>query len=68
MLRRDTAEIPDLFFQIERPVVQGDQVACRIRFECTPESSFRGVAAAGRPISFVEHVFYQYSDDFIAEI
>ncbi|WP_399896646.1 ester cyclase [Streptomyces sp. BBFR51] len=42
MLRRDTTEIPDPYFQIERLVVQGDQVACRIRFDCTSESSLRG--------------------------
>jgi predicted ester cyclase len=68
LLRRDAAEIPDLNYEIERLVVQGEQVACRIRFDCTPTASFRGIPPAGRPISFVEHVFYRYEDGRIAQI
>ncbi|WNF01160.1 ester cyclase [Streptomyces luomodiensis] len=68
LLRRDAAEIPDLHYAIERLVVQGEQVACRIRFDCTPAASFRGIPPTGRPISFVEHVFYRYQDGRIAEI
>jgi predicted ester cyclase len=68
LLRRDSIEIPDLHYAIERLVVQGEQVACRIRFDCTPAAGFRGVPAAGRPISFVEHVFYRYGNGKIAEI
>jgi predicted ester cyclase len=68
LLRRDAAEIPDLNYEIERLVVQGEQVACRIRFDCTPTASFRGILPTGRPISFVEHVFYRYEDGRIAQI
>ncbi len=68
LLRRDAAEIPDLNYEIERLVVQGEQVACRIRFDCTPTASFRGIPPTGRPISFVEHVFYRYEDGRIAQI
>jgi predicted ester cyclase len=68
LLRRDAAEIPDLHYGIERLVVHGEQVACRIRFDCTPAASFRGIPATGQPISFVEHVFYRYQDGKIAEI
>lgn len=68
LLRRDAAEIPDLHYAMERLVVQGDQVACRIRFDCTPVGSFRGLPATGRPISFVEHVFYRFDEGRIAEI
>jgi predicted ester cyclase len=60
LLRRDAEEIPDLYYEIERLNVEGEQVACRIPFDCTPATSVRGVPSAGRPISFVEHVFYQY--------
>jgi predicted ester cyclase len=68
LLRRDTTEIPDLFFAVERLVVQGNDVACRIRFDCTPAVDFRGTPSAGRAVSFVEHVFYRYEDGRIAEI
>src|SRR5918997_4993924 len=68
LLRRDATEIPDLHYEIELLVVQGEQVACRIRFDCTPTASFRGIPPTGRPISFVEHVFYRYEDGRIARI
>jgi predicted ester cyclase len=68
LLRRDAAEIPDLYYEIERLVVHDDQVACRIRFDCTPAASFRGIPPTGRPISFVEHVFYRYEDGRIAQM
>ncbi|HEY0813806.1 MAG TPA: ester cyclase [Pseudonocardia sp.] len=68
LLRRDVEEIPDLHYAIERLVVQRDQVACRIRFDCTPVASFRGLPPTGRPISFVEHVFYRFDEGRIAEI
>ena len=68
LLQRDATEIPDLHYAIERLVVQGDQVACRIRFDCTPVKVFRGIPPTGERISFVEHVFYRYEDGKIAEI
>ncbi|TWF79511.1 putative ester cyclase [Pseudonocardia hierapolitana] len=68
LLRRDATEIPDLHYAIERLLVQGDQVACRIRFDCTPAASFRGIPPTGRRISFVEHVFYRYEDGRIAQM
>ena len=68
LLRRDATEIPDLRYAIERLVVQDEQVACRIRFDCTPAAAFRGIPPTGRSISFVEHVFYRYADGRIAEV
>jgi predicted ester cyclase len=67
LLQRDADEIPDLHYAIERLLVQGDQVACRIRFDCTPVA-FRGLPAATGPISFVEHAFYQYEAGRIARV
>ncbi|GAA1380880.1 ester cyclase [Pseudonocardia kongjuensis] len=67
LLRRDVAEIPDLHYAIETLVTDADQVACRIRFDCTP-AGFRGLPAAQEPISFVEHAFYRYEAGRIAEI
>ncbi|MER8158278.1 ester cyclase [Streptomyces sp. NPDC094472] len=37
---------------IERLVVQGEEVACRIRFDCTPAATFRGIPPAGRGVPF----------------
>jgi predicted ester cyclase len=68
LLRRDATEIPDLYYAIELLVADGERVACRIRFDCTPTASFRGIPPTGRRISFVEHVFYRYRAGKIAEI
>ncbi|MCR6484900.1 ester cyclase [Amycolatopsis sp. OK19-0408] len=68
LLRRDVAEIPDLRYVVELLVVQGERVACRLRFDCTPVGRFRGIPATGKAISFAEHVFYRYRDGKIAEI
>lgn len=68
LLRQDATEIPDLHYAIERLVVQDDEVACRIRFDCTPAADFRGIPPTGRAISFVEHVFYRYDNGKIAQI
>jgi steroid delta-isomerase-like uncharacterized protein len=68
LLKRDATEIPDLHYAIEGLVVQGNQVACRIRFDCTPAEDFRGLPTKGKTVSFAEHVFYRYEDGKIAEI
>ncbi|MCS7483149.1 ester cyclase [Umezawaea endophytica] len=67
LLRRDAAEIPDLRYEIGLLVIAGDEVACRIDFECTPKS-FRGLPPAEGKISFAEHVFYRYQEGRIARI
>lgn len=67
LLRRDVEEIPDLHYAIEQLLVADDQVACRIRFDCTPVA-FRGLPAAERMISFAEHAFYRYEAGRIARI
>jgi predicted ester cyclase len=68
LLRRDAAEIPDLHYAIERLVVHDQQVACRIRFDCTPSDCFRGIPPTGRAITFVEHAFYRYQGSRIAQV
>jgi steroid delta-isomerase-like uncharacterized protein len=68
MLRRDATEIPDLRYRVERLVVDDEQVASRLRFDCTPAADFRGLPTAGRAISFVEHCFYRYRDGRIAQV
>jgi predicted ester cyclase len=68
LLRRDVTQIPDLHYDVEQLVVSGDDVACRIRFDCTPAIDFRGIPCAGRRVSFAEHVFYRLRDGRIATI
>lgn len=60
--------IPDLAFDIGLLVVEGDHVACRLEFRCTPQKPFMGFAPTGRRVAFCEHVFYRFRDDRIAEV
>ena len=69
LLVGDLAAIPDLFFHVDRLVVAGDLVACRLHFHCTPRGEFLGLRANGdRTISFVEHVFYRFHGGKIGEV
>lgn len=68
LIAADIAAIPDLHFDIQLLVVEGDRIACRILFECTPQHEFMGVQPNAKPISFAEHVFYQLCDGKIAEV
>lgn len=60
--------IPDLVFQVDLLVVQREQVACRLRFDCTPEREFLGLRPTGASVSFAEHVFYRFTDGKIAHV
>jgi predicted ester cyclase len=69
LIEADVAAIPDLFYAIETLVVSGDEVACRIRFDCTPEREFLGgFVPDGRRLSFTEHVFYRFREGRIAHV
>jgi predicted ester cyclase len=68
LLRADVAAIPDLAFAVDLLVVQDDQVACRLRFDCTPQGEFHGLVPDGRRVSFTEHVFYRFRAGRIAEV
>lgn len=68
LIAGDVAAVPDLFYQVERLVVDGGEVACRLRFDCTPVAEFLGFAPDGRRLSFVEHVFYRFHDGRIAQV
>ncbi|GAA3353421.1 hypothetical protein GCM10017744_006690 [Streptomyces antimycoticus] len=41
-----------VYYAIERLVVRGEEVACRIRFDCTPAASLRGIPPARRDVPF----------------
>src|SRR5687768_17330272 len=60
LLEDDIAAIPDLVFGVDLLVVGGEQVACRLRFHCTPEREWRGLRPNGKSITFAEHVFYAF--------
>jgi len=60
--------IPDLFFQVDLLVVRGEQVACRLTFDCTPQREFLGLQPTGASVSFSEHVFYRFTDGRIARV
>jgi predicted ester cyclase len=68
MLVADTDATPDLQYVPEILIADGDFVACRLYFQCTPQHEFLGLEPAGRRISFAEHVFYRFADGRIAEV
>jgi len=68
MLEDDVRRIPDLFFDVQHLLVDGDQVACRLRFACTPVAVFQHLQPTGDPVVFTEHVFYRFRDDRIVQV
>jgi predicted ester cyclase len=68
MLEDDVRTIPDLRFMPDRVVAEGDAVACRLLFRCTPERPFLGFEPTGAPITFAEHAFYTFRDRRIVEV
>ena len=64
----DVAAIPDLYFDVHLIVVGGDQIACRLFYNCTPQSEWLGLQPTGKSISFAEHVFYKFRDGKIYEV
>lgn len=68
LIARNIAAVPDLYFGILVLVSSGDHIACRLKFDCTPQSEFLGQQPNGRSISFSEHVFYRFHDNKICEV
>jgi predicted ester cyclase len=68
MIAGDIRAIPDLFFDAQIVVADGDGVACRILFECTPRHEFLGFTPNGERLTFAEHVFYRFRDGRIAAV
>jgi predicted ester cyclase len=68
LIAGNIAAIPDLYFDVHLLVVNGSQIACRLNFECTPQSEFLGLRPNGKLISFSEHVFYRLRDGKICEV
>jgi predicted ester cyclase len=68
LIAADIAAIPDLIFDAHIIVASGDQLACRLVFDCTPQHEFLGFAPNGERLCFAEHVFYHFRDGRIAAV
>ncbi|WP_214402666.1 ester cyclase [Pseudonocardia lacus] len=68
LLAADIAAVPDLVYDARIVVADGNRVACRLLFDCTPRSEFLGFAVDGRRLVFAEHVFYAFRDGRIAAV
>jgi predicted ester cyclase len=68
LIAADVTAIPDLFFDAHIIVASGDQVACRLVFDCTPQQEFLGFSPNGKRLIFAEHVFYLFHDGRIAAV
>lgn len=68
LIGRHIAAVPDMIFTIDLLVVRDGEVACRITFDCTPQSEFLGRQPTGRPVSFSEHVFYRFREGRIERV
>ncbi len=68
LIAADIAAIPDLIFDAHIIVASGDQVACRLVFDCTPQREFLGFSPNGERVCFAEHVFYHFRDGHIAAV
>ena len=68
MLENDFREIPDLRFVVELVVSNGNCVASRLRFECSPRGVFMGLPVNGKRVVFSENVFYQLQEHRISRV
>mgnify|MGYP001097879386 CR=1 FL=1 len=68
LIAADITAIPDLIFDAHIIVASGDQVACRLVFDCTPQREFLGFSPNGERVCFAEHVFYHFRDGRIAAV
>jgi predicted ester cyclase len=68
LIAADIAATPDLTYDAHIVVACGDQVACRIVFDCTPQREFLGFTPNGARLTFAEHVFYRFVDGRIAAV
>ncbi len=68
LIAADVAAIPDLVYAAHLVVACGEQVACRLVFDCTPRREFLGFTPDGRRLTFAEHVFYRFREGRIAAV
>jgi predicted ester cyclase len=68
LIAADITAIPDLIFDAHIVVASGDNVACRLVFDCTPQHEFLGFSPNGERLVFAEHVFYHFRGGRIAAV
>ena len=68
LIAADVAAVPDLRYDAHLVVATGDQVACRLVFDCTPQREFLGFTTDGGRLTFAEHVFYRFDGGRIAAV
>jgi predicted ester cyclase len=68
LIAADITAIPDLIFDAHIVVTSGDNVACRLVFDCTPQHEFLGFSPIGERLVFAEHVFYHFLGGRIAAV
>jgi predicted ester cyclase len=68
LIAADITAIPDLIFDAHIVVASGDNVACRLVFDCTPQHEFLGFSPNGERLVFAEHVFYHFLGGRIAAV
>jgi predicted ester cyclase len=68
LIAADLAAVPDLVYEAHLVVADGEHVACRLVFACTPQREFLGFTPNGRRLVFAEHVFYRFHEGRIAEV
>ena len=56
---RHTEPVPDLFWEVDELVVEGDLVAARLTDRGTPVAQWNGLAPNGSSVSFAETAFYR---------
>jgi predicted ester cyclase len=64
----DITAIPDLIFDAHIVVASGDNVACRLVLDCTPQHEFLGFSPNGERLVFAEYVFYHFRGGRIAAV
>lgn len=60
--RRHTDAVPDLAWEIQDLVIEGDRIAARLLDTGTPVAEWNGLAPTGAAVSFFETAFYQVRD------
>jgi steroid delta-isomerase-like uncharacterized protein len=60
------AAFPDLAWEIDELVAEGNLVAARMRLRGTHRGEFRGISATGRSVTMAEMVFWQVRDGKLA--
>ncbi len=68
MLECDVIDIPDLRFQIEQTVCEGDILVARLRFDCHPAGTFVGLPVNGRHVIFEECAIYRFRNTKIVDV